>query len=388
MPRSLISTIIVLCALQSAVIAIIPDVPHAKTAHHNLHRLEWDIFNRTVHKYREMNINIEVFYHASMYRKYWKDIILEQLDLLDGWQHVRNGSHGPFSRTKAKTPANIMSVANKVNILLHGNMEQVETMKNAILGADVSYKNKMSLSSSPTIDRGQFGGAKEADKSKIREEALKNNQTAGEYQSITNLFNYCKKEVSEGRNSVAVYFHTKGAHELKGGGAVADWRDEMNAFVIEFPSICMRALTEGYSACGPNYQDGHFSGNFWWASCNHVAKLKGLWDPINNAWDAEFFVLNVPNANEFSLSCAYRPFACQINNYNYLCPRTEYSSVIFYLIRYDDPYIQNDPLPTLGFNGQLGKPTEPKNPKIWNKRPCLSAKSNMTDVVMAELYHS
>ena len=34
----------------------------------------------------------------------------------------------------------------------------------------------------------------------------------------------------------------------------------MNAFNIEFPSICLRALLKGYNTCGVENQDAHYSG--------------------------------------------------------------------------------------------------------------------------------
>ena len=60
--------------------------------------------------------------------------------------------------------------------------------------------------------------------------------------------------------------------------AVASWREVMNTFNIEFPSICLRAMLDGYSACGMEYQDAHYSGNFFWAHCDHVAALPRLWN--------------------------------------------------------------------------------------------------------------
>ena len=85
------------------------------------------------------------------------------------------------------------------------------------------------------------------------------------------------------------------------GSPVSDWRDEMNAFNLEFPSICLRAMNQGsysvnnsafhgnfvdlgYATCGVEYQASHYSGNFFWANCAHISKLPPLWDPLNNAW--------------------------------------------------------------------------------------------------------
>ena len=42
--------------------------------------------------------------------------------------------------------------------------------------------------------------------------------------------------------------------------SVASWREVMNTFNIEFPSICMRALNDGYSTCGMEYQEALYAG--------------------------------------------------------------------------------------------------------------------------------
>jgi hypothetical protein len=53
----------------------------------------------------------------------------------------------------------------------------------------------------------------------------------------------------------------------------------MGAFNLEFPSICMRAIGKyHYSICGTEYKPRleHFSGNFWWTDCEHLAQLPPL----------------------------------------------------------------------------------------------------------------
>ena len=97
----------------------------------------------------------------------------------------------------------------------------------------------------------------------------------GESSTIMSLHNYCKKEVKEGRSSYVFYMHSKGGCCVRGKKKVsynvepvASWREGMNTFNVEFPSICLRALNLGYSTCGMEYQDAHYSGNFWYASYN------------------------------------------------------------------------------------------------------------------------
>jgi len=107
----------------------------------------------------------------------------------------------------------------------------------------------------------------------------------------------------------------------------------MNAFIIEFPSLCLTALLEGYSACGVELLysgrlPAHYSGNFWWADCSHVAALPGLWDPINNAYSCEHVLFNVSTHNHHRMAyvdnCGYNMFNCMVNHYQKPCPRYRY----------------------------------------------------------------
>ena len=40
------------------------------------------------------------------------------------------------------------------------------------------------------------------------------------------------------------------------------------------------------------YQDAHYSGNFFWAHCDHVAALPRLWNRFD-AWSVEYVPFNV-----------------------------------------------------------------------------------------------
>ena len=120
------------------------------------------------------------------------------------------------------------------------------------------------------------------------------NISEGEYVTVDELHKFCKRQVSRNRSAIVYYFHSKATDEFKGLGMRARWREYMNAMTIEFPSICFRALLSGYSTCGSFLRmEQMYLGNFFWASCNHIAALPGLWDPMNNAWSSEFFIFNM-----------------------------------------------------------------------------------------------
>ena len=154
--------------------------------------------------------------------------------------------------------------------------------------------------------------------------------SSGEVSTVNELHAFCKKKKEAGEKALVFYLHNKGGCCPKYSNTpVEHWRDLMNSFVIEFPSICLRALSSGYSACGPEYQDSHYSGNFWWADCDHVGAL----EPLTNMFDAyaaEFFIWKVQSGNDkYATHCGYNPFHCNIDHYHEMCPRSNYLPVIF-----------------------------------------------------------
>jgi hypothetical protein len=88
------------------------------------------------------------------------------------------------------------------------------------------------------------------------------------------------------------YFHNKGVSHHKnddwvqncapnltesGYCHVIHWRKYMESFLLERPTLCLRAmLYHGALTCGVNlrwYYRWHYSGNFWAASCDYIATL-------------------------------------------------------------------------------------------------------------------
>jgi hypothetical protein len=161
----------------------------------------------------------------------------------------------------------------------------------------------------------------------LLDEYKKTGLTLGEYPTITALHEHCKAEVSAGRQSIVFYMHLKSAQMQILGDTVASratatpfWREAMNTLNLEFSSICLRALLAGSSVCGSLFRHAptsHFAGNFFWASCNHVAQLAPLPSPVTDFEAAEFFLMRTNNNTEktplFAGSCAYEVFATAKN---------------------------------------------------------------------------
>ena len=79
----------------------------------------------------------------------------------------------------------------------------------------------------------------------------------------------------------------------------------------------------------------HYSGNFWWADCDHIAKL----EPLHNRFDwrkPEFWVMfahgsgsNNKINKRFAYRCGYAIFNCNRNLYDRECSRYKYRETLW-----------------------------------------------------------
>lgn len=99
-----------------------------------------------------------------------------------------------------------------------------------------------------------------------------------ELDTLQALHGYCEAHP----RALVSYIHGKGTRLAPEADVTRflrqwDWRRLHLYFLVEAPQGCLRALASGrYDACGANMRAApspHFSGNFWWASCEHVRAL-------------------------------------------------------------------------------------------------------------------
>jgi len=203
-------------------------------------------------------------------------------------------------------------------------------------------RNKINIHFNRTVARSSTKNLSPEDKETLKREGVAKGLSEGEVSTVTAMHEYCKKEVSAGRKAFVYYLHSKGAcctRSREKTLAITTWRDAMNAFSLEFPSICLRALLAGYSACGMELQDGHFSGNYFWGSCDHIAALPSLWDRFD-AYAVEYFIFNVSKHHHynqaFSNRCGYSVHNFHVNHYATPCWRPSYIPKLFSYLLSDD----------------------------------------------------
>jgi hypothetical protein len=110
-----------------------------------------------------------------------------------------------------------------------------------------------------------------------------------EAETLNMVWDYCKNN-----NGYVLYLHSKGVTRPTNAN-MSDWKNLMEYFLIEKYESCLEALKNN-DVCGVNFLSGttkpHFSGNFWWATTEHIKKLKNIKPDINDRLYCEFWVLD------------------------------------------------------------------------------------------------
>ena len=146
---------------------------------------------------------------------------------------------------------------------------------------------------------------------------LSDNPQHWELPSVNYIREYSRSCAAAGDEKYVLYMHTKGVHDHGDFAAKWQWRKIMQAAVVTHHQRCIQLLDAGYDAVGINavnmFMEGHertmkvnkehawhYSGNFWWASTAHIARLSQL--SLDHKIDeferckAENFVLSaIPN---------------------------------------------------------------------------------------------
>ena len=133
-----------------------------------------------------------------------------------------------------------------------------------------------------------------------------------------NLMISCaKRVVHKNREAHILYIHTKGMHDHGDPVAKFHWRRAMEYWVIEKHKEARRLLTWGYDTVGSNAINKdmpehrskmrvnpahawHYSGNFWWATAHHIARLDEIpkylaLDHVERVKAENFILSNMPN---------------------------------------------------------------------------------------------
>lgn len=322
----------------------------------SLRSLEMKRLKSAHDKMKEQKISLTGFYHTSAWRNYWEYVISEQLLLLDG-KRMKSTEYEIFEDNTSndiiwghKRFASLLEVSDKLNIITSGDtINDHEKIVKLIKSLNILPSNyeKIMIQYNRTMNRDTYTWhSNDQQKAEYRKKIP--DLTIGEVASVDKLHKFCKNEVEHGRKAFVYYFHSKGScctrkNKIteKYPPGIITWRESMNTFNLEFPSICMRALLDGYNSCGMEYQDAHYSGNYWWANCDHVAKLIPL-PSLYDAYAVEFFIFKMTHNDQLNkkigFKCGYSTHNFKVNHYDVEKPRDTYLGIVMnYLLDEEIP---------------------------------------------------
>ena len=320
-----------------------------------LRNLELSRFKEVLEAISKDGITISGYYHISAWRPQWRDVVKDQLYIMAGKrsalgdQHPPSASYVPNS-DRGFTQSHYVALLDVVDhlqiniaspwISTYTEVKKMVTNEVRSIFTDEQFR-KIRFSYNVTLTRGTFAKSTPGERAEYE---ARGNLSEGESSTLARLKDYCEAQGAHGKKTLVFYVHDKGGccypslqHKPDFVSvAVASWRDVMNAAVLEFPSVCLRALLGGYTVCGYGSQGGkaHFSGNFWWADCGHIAALPRIHH--FDAWKAEFFILrtsrNLNNRLDIMHRCAYEVHHCSGNHYAEACKRKAYYHRVLTLV--------------------------------------------------------
>jgi hypothetical protein len=228
-----------------------------------LMEVEGNIYKKVVAELQAQSVIVKGFYHVSHWQPFWREVVEEQLRILDGQRQFGNrtmqalAKKWPIPWSEPIWPS-LLSLPNselQVNIVGKSSESELATVQTMIDGFRLKHVSGIRTAFNRTLERNLFGAVKLDQKFMFLNQS---DLSEGEFPTINELHKFCTAQHSKGQKAFVYYIHNKGgccSRKQKPINPVASWREAMNTFVLEYPSVCLRALLEGYAACGYNYAE-------------------------------------------------------------------------------------------------------------------------------------
>lgn len=170
-----------------------------------LHAMENRVWLATIRRLQQAKYSLRGFYHVSRWQKYWKEVVEEQLLILDGQR--------PDLPATSKTFPSLL----KSSDLLYLNIAVTEdpaietaALKSLIQALPLHYSDKIQLHFNLTFVRGTYDNSSETERAELDRRGERDMISEGEYSTVMALQQYCQDMNSRGQKSIVYYFHNKG----------------------------------------------------------------------------------------------------------------------------------------------------------------------------------
>lgn len=156
--------------------------------------------------------HIQGFYHTSKWRTFWKEVISEQLLLLDGRRPIpeknveRHTNVIPWDMDQYYTSLLNMSTGLYLNVV-GPDKSHMEEVSKYVDSLGLRFRDKIQINFNRTIGRYQYDSGKPEQKKAWDND---NSLSSGEFSTIMTLRNYCIDQVKAGKKTLVYYIQSKG----------------------------------------------------------------------------------------------------------------------------------------------------------------------------------
>lgn len=205
---------------QSSLIADLAAIPEFRN-----HSIELSLVHKEFERSREIfdiarrkGYLIKGFYHTSTWKSGWKDVILQQLYLVDGRRKVpKLLEEGGTKKVKyvwdERRWASLLRVSTELFLNVAGeDPADMQKVRDVVSHANLRYRNKINIHFNKTIGRGTYAHST-PEKKKILDETP--GISEGEYSTIAALHSYCRDIVRSEQKSLVYYFHSKSGSSIR-----------------------------------------------------------------------------------------------------------------------------------------------------------------------------
>lgn len=174
---------------------------------------ERESFKISMSKVKSRDVRIRGFYHTSTWKDYWKDVISEQLIIMDG---MRNMSSDIFRKerrgqvTQQRKSSSVFELVDFIHITVGGSRNDYLHVEQLVRSLLSHRSESIKLFHNETVPREDFDNLTSDEK--MRTELSKNPElSSGEMASLLSMQDYCIDQQTRGQTAFVFYLHNKGS---------------------------------------------------------------------------------------------------------------------------------------------------------------------------------
>lgn len=226
----------------------------------HVHDGEGKQFRRAIMAARLAGFNIVGFYHVARDGSRWKEVIEEQLRLLDSGSP--SGTPPSLIASRRKDSASLLRWTDQLFLNVAGRtIDDKVAVQQLVDESKLKYRHKITINFNRTLGRDEY---QLATPQKQHEYDADQELSEGEYALMSTMQQYCRTQEASGHKHLVYYFKAIGQccyrkqQQQAVSNPMASWRESLTSTALAHPSICIRALLNGYATCGMDYANSLF----------------------------------------------------------------------------------------------------------------------------------